>query len=44
MGGGFPMKKGFDNKKYIKTQSKKIKEILLKFKAKYSIYKSHQDL
>ena len=27
-----------------RTQSKKIKEILLKFKAKYSIYKSHQDL
>ena len=27
-----------------RTQSKKIKEILIKFKAKYSIYKSHQDL
>ena len=27
-----------------RTQSKKIKEILLNFKAKYSIYKSHQDL
>lgn len=27
-----------------RTQSKKIKEILVKFKAKYSIYKSHQDL
>ena len=27
-----------------RTQSKKIKEILFKFKAKYSIYKSHQDL
>ena len=27
-----------------RTQSKKIKEILLKFKAKYSIYKSYQDL
>ena len=26
MGGGFSMKKGFDNKKYIKIQSKKIKE------------------
>lgn len=27
-----------------RTESKKIKEILVKFKAKYSIYKSHQDL
>ena len=27
-----------------RTQSKKIKEILINFKAKYSIYKSHQDL
>ena len=27
-----------------RTQSKKIKEILVKFKVKYSIYKSHQDL
>ena len=27
-----------------RAQSKKIKEILINFKAKYSIYKSHQDL